>query len=287
MYQTIMNISFLTQNVSFVRSRHYMQNATAANHWYAFSRDKVKKLQAKLGNGFCLIINGSVMFNEAYIIPYDEFAKFYTDDYLDVVRGRWVGTIKNNQIKITAHGLPTKIISGGPFYNAFELLDTNENLSNAGISDQIVATKSSEPTQEDLQKIIAEFNDLFANVHPTKKITVSEKVSRPNAITDYLKQLHNYKCQLCGILGFKQQNGSFFAEAHHVIELHKLIPGSYCSDNIIVVCANCHRKLHYASVIYESIDHKKVAVTINGQSIWFVRNIISKKMPHNSSQILS
>jgi hypothetical protein len=98
-----MGSSFLSQNRAHVRLRHYMQKATADNHWYAFSRNRVQNLRAKFGKDFCLIIDGSAVQNDAYIIPYEQFATFYTDDYVDS-RGRWVGTIRNNQIKLTAPG---------------------------------------------------------------------------------------------------------------------------------------------------------------------------------------
>jgi 5-methylcytosine-specific restriction endonuclease McrA len=253
-----------------------MQNATADNHWYAFYLSRVQNYHARFGKDFCLIINGSKSQNDAYVIPYEECEGFYTEDYDD--KGRWVGTIRNNQIKLTCPGMPAKVFSGSLFYNAFKLLDTVENTSPIEIpgDQQLILTAENNPDLTALKALIEKFNALYASVSPIKKVVVSEKVSRPNAISDFVKQLHNYKCQLCGSLGFTQQNGSLYAEAHHILELHELIPGSYCSDNLIVVCANCHRKLHYANVKFESQSLKQVIAIISGQPFPFTRNIVSQ-----------
>jgi predicted HNH restriction endonuclease len=78
------------------------------------------------------------------------------------------------------------------------------------------------------------------------------------------------------VSGFQQEGGTKYAEAHHIIELHQLIPGSYCSDNIIVVCPTCHRKLHYALVKYDILSEEHVAVEIKGEKFSFTRNILPK-----------
>lgn len=272
-----MGISFLTENKSQVRSRHYMQNATADNHWYAFYRSRVENFRTQHGKDFCLIVNGSKSHNDAYVIPYKECETFYSEDYVDN-KGRWVGTIKNNQIKLTCPGRPAKVISGSPFYNAFELLDAVENSQSAEkIEDhQVILTETNDLDLAALKALIEKFNSLFSSVSPTKRVVVSDEVSRPNAISEFVKQLHNYKCQLCKTPGFRQQNGSLYAEAHHILELHLLIPGTYCSDNIVVVCPNCHRKLHYANVTYDLQSSERVAAVINGQQFPFDRNIITK-----------
>jgi 5-methylcytosine-specific restriction enzyme A len=114
-------------------------------------------------------------------------------------------------------------------------------------------------------------------VKPQKRVIVSEEVARPNAITDYLKSLQRYTCQICKSAGFAQRNGSLYSEAHHIIELHDLIPGSYCSDNIVIVCPTCHKKLHYANTAYSCINERAVRVTINKTRMDFERNIVAAK----------
>lgn len=47
------------------------------------------------------------------------------------------------------------------------------------------------------------------------------------------------------------------------------------SDNIIVVCPNCHRMLHYAEVSFLEASGAKVSGSINGTPFTFDRNILS------------
>jgi 5-methylcytosine-specific restriction endonuclease McrA len=119
------------------------------------------------------------------------------------------------------------------------------------------------------------FNVAYKDATPKKKITVSNQVSRPNSITDYLKRIRNYTCQICNEVGFFQRNGSRYIEAHHIIELHKLIPGALCSDNIIIVCATCHRKLHYAAISYKIENTSDISICIGNNHFNVERNIIS------------
>ncbi|WP_054259861.1 hypothetical protein [Propionispora sp. 2/2-37] len=41
--------------------------------------------------------------------------------------------------------------------------------------------------------------------------------------------------QICGAEGFVKHNGDRYIEAHHLVQI----------DNVILVCPNCHRELHY------------------------------------------
>ena len=54
----------------------------------------------------------------------------------------------------------------------------------------------------------------------------------------------NGKCECCGADGFIKEDGSIFLEVHHLRLLAK--NGSDTIKNAIALCANCHRKLHYA-----------------------------------------
>ncbi len=223
-----------------------------------------------------MVINGSETENDAYVLPYKVFKGFFTEDYLDH-RNRWNGTIKDNIIKLTltANNKPNKYLSVGAFYNAFSFLVSNLPDEN---EIHVVTTDSLEINLSNLQKLIQEFNEHYSSIAPEKRITVSERIARPNAITDYIKKIQKFTCQICKLPGFQQKNGSKYIEAHHIIELHDLIPGSYCSDNIITACPTCHRKLHYASVLYQTQNEQIVSVIINGQAYSFQRNVISEKV---------
>jgi hypothetical protein len=258
-----------------IKERHYVMNATASNHWYNFYSSRVNSYAKKYNGDFCLIINGSDGTGDAYILPFRVFRLFFTSDYLDQ-HNRWVGTIKGNRIRLTARSKRTKSQSVSDYYNAFALLDDSTQADDIlNDDDMSIVADHDELQLSDLQGLIARFNRLYASARPKKRIAVSESVARPNAITDYLKKILNYTCQICRTVGFQQTNGSLFIEAHHMIALHEMVDGSYCSDNIIVVCPACHRKLHYADVSYTARSEKKIRVTINGIKSDFERNIIT------------
>jgi 5-methylcytosine-specific restriction endonuclease McrA len=192
---------------------------------------------------------------------------------LDIIQIGWVG-LSVHTYKFTQ---PFSKHSLTGYFNAFGLLG---NVSESEGKKVVGESQTLYDVDKDVElphlgEHIMRLNTNFQNATPHKRITISEQIARPNAITDYLKRNQNYTCQICGELGFFQSNGKRYIEAHHIIELHKSIPGSYCSDNVVIVCANCHKKLHYARIEYVSIDERKIVLRINNVQYQFFRNIIS------------
>lgn len=142
--------------------------------------------------------------------------------------------------------------------------------------EQLPFPLDNEDEVSDLQRKIDDYNNRFKAVAPKKRKIISEQISRPGSITDHIKKLLDYTCQICNEQGFIQINGTRYIEAHHINELHKLIPGSYCSDNIVILCANCHRKIHFAEVVYTTPTESTVEVTINGCVYSFQRTITKR-----------
>jgi 5-methylcytosine-specific restriction protein A len=52
------------------------------------------------------------------------------------------------------------------------------------------------------------------------------------------------KCECCSADGFIKEDGTAYLEAHHLLPLSE--KGSDTPQNVIALCANCHRKFHYA-----------------------------------------
>ena len=71
----------------------------------------------------------------------------------------------------------------------------------------------------------------------------NEEYIRFKSIFLKLKQFYDSECQVCGIKHFSKNHG-VYSEVHH------LTPWSIDHDdtceNLVVICANCHRKFHYA-----------------------------------------
>jgi len=243
---------------------HYIRKAEAENWWFDFTQGEVLKYCAKFGDKFCMVLCGK---NDVYIMPYYEVASLFSENQLDD-RKRWMGTIENGFIRISHGG---KSISGSAYYNAYHLLDEFDPVDRELLALEVF---EGEENNTDLQKKIRAYNDRYSTTSPHKQHMMSERIARPGSIADYLKKLNEHKCQICREEGFLQANGTRYIEAHHIIELHRLISGSYCSNNVIIVCPTCHRMLHYANVSYEIMDAKNVNVIINGEVSSFARNVV-------------
>lgn len=234
-------MSFIASNRKELEITHYVRSATSENHWFDFSNKVVESYLASFGRDFCMIVNGSESEDDAYVLPYRIISEVLTEEGLDK-RGRWVGTIWKDVLRIHLTG---KSIVVSDFYNRFDLLDSqalNET------PEPVFSSNTKEGlSREQLSLYISDINKKFSSASPQKLVSISERIARPGALSRLVKQLQGYRCQLCGVHGFQMKNGSTYAEAHHLIELHRLVPGSLCSDNIVVVCAGCHRMLHYAS----------------------------------------
>lgn len=182
---------------------------------------------------------------------------------------RWLGTIKNDVLRIhgTNEGIPVL-----RYHNQFRYLDTEDiysavketksTYSHKGVIDDI-----------ELRKKIHYFNQKYQEIAPHKKHIISEQVARPGIITDHIKLLRNFTCQICGEKGFKKKSGSQYIEAHHIQELHNLLPGSYCSENIIIVCPTCHKKLHHADVNFLLLPSAQIMIKINNVEYIIERNL--------------
>lgn len=76
-----------------------------------------------------------------------------------------------------------------------------------------------------------------------------ETYERPSPITRYMKRARGTTCQLCGELGFMKRNGNRYCEVHHLFHLSKAPPPTCLGpEYIVVLCATCHRRMHYADI---------------------------------------
>lgn len=104
---------------------------------------------------------------------------------------------------------------------------------------------------------------------------IKERISRyieRGEIAKQIKKVTNYKCLVCEQLGenphsFKKKNGDFYIETHHVEQVSKLKKGSLSATNLITVCANHHRQLHYGNSELLNDDDQKFVFSIEGEEI--------------------
>ena len=65
----------------------------------------------------------------------------------------------------------------------------------------------------------------------------------------------------------KKRNGEFYVETHHIIPVSELEQGSLGTLNLLTVCANHHRQLHYGDVKLIENNDKCFEFTIDNQKI--------------------
>lgn len=125
----------------------------------------------------------------------------------------------------------------------------------------------------DTEKEIKKLEKKMKNKPPEIKQRISSFIER-GAISNKVKRLTNYKCLVCEALGenpysFEKTNGINYVETHHVEPVSTLKKNVLGIANLITVCANHHRQMHYgkSELINETekefefrIDNKQLIV---------------------------
>nr|WP_234943695.1 HNH endonuclease signature motif containing protein [Sinorhizobium meliloti] len=90
-------------------------------------------------------------------------------------------------------------------------------------------------------------------------------------------------CQALGqeSLGFRKKNGEPYVEAHHVMPVSLQQVGSLSATNIVTLCANHHREVHYGDVSV-SIGETEFSFLIAGKSLVIPRPKIAKSVGENA-----
>lgn len=127
---------------------------------------------------------------------------------------------------------------------------------------------------DDVSKV-AELERQALDQTPEGKQKTSIAIER-GPIGSAVKKATSHKCQICEALGlpphgFKKRNGIPYVEAHHVIPVFERQIGSLAASNILTLCANHHRQMHYGSVSIE-IGEKVFEIAIDGQQITLERH---------------
>ena len=140
-----------------------------------------------------------------------------------------------------------------------------------GLDFDDLGTEFSKINSDDLSSI----EDRYANAAPSVTERISRYIER-GPIGSEVKKATNYKCQICQSLGmpakgFRKRSGVYYVEAHHVVPIAGLVSGSLSARNVITVCANHHRQLHYGNVSVQDccdtfefeIDERRISVPKN------------------------
>ena len=99
---------------------------------------------------------------------------------------------------------------------------------------------------------LAELEKKYLHASPEVKEQLGKTIER-GPIGRLVKIATGFKCQLCDGLrldpvGFLKKNGEPYVEAHHVMPVLKKAIGSLSASNVMTLCANHHREMHYGAI---------------------------------------
>ncbi len=103
-------------------------------------------------------------------------------------------------------------------------------------------------SDEAIAKALAKIEAKIVTAPPERKVRLAFAIARNKTLSELIKRKAGYKCQKCGLPGFEKKNGGLYAEAHHDCELSQ--NGLDIAGNLTCLCANCHRKAHYAKHLF-------------------------------------
>ena len=99
---------------------------------------------------------------------------------------------------------------------------------------------------------LARLEERYLHAVPEVREQISRSIER-GPVGEHVKQANGFRCLVCAALGrdpigFRKANGDPYVEAHHVMPVARGEVGSLAVANVITVCANHHRQLHYGGV---------------------------------------
>ena len=207
--------------------KHYVLNATSHNQWVGFQETVIDKLKKKFGNEFYLVVWGNKQEeNDFYKIPFKKLKHLFTDEHKTTgnLKNRWTATIVDRHFLMHSN---SKL--------AIDINDDYGNLHKDFISGWV---------KDDLAYIELE-HEYFEG---EKKDRLSSYYERNPKLRSATIKEQGLTCKICGFNfeDFYGDVGIGFIEVHHLTPISILNPDQkLCPVNdMVVVCANCHRMFH-------------------------------------------
>ncbi|WP_409300323.1 HNH endonuclease [Peribacillus sp. SCS-155] len=118
---------------------------------------------------------------------------------------------------------------------------------------------------------IAKLEKKYGEAVPEVKERISKYIERGSIAQKY-KRRTGFKCQVCEALNlepysFKKTNGEYYVETHHIIPVSELQAGSLSTNNLLTVCANHHRQIHYGDFNLQEINKDKFIFKVDNKTI--------------------
>jgi hypothetical protein len=121
---------------------------------------------------------------------------------------------------------------------------------------------------------LAELEARYLRASPETRARVSKTIER-GPIGNLVKRANGYKCQLCEALGraaigFMKRNGEPYVEAHHAMPVSRKEIGSLAASNIMTLCPNHHREVHFGCVEVV-IGERAFTIMVDGKTVEIAR----------------
>jgi hypothetical protein len=94
-----------------------------------------------------------------------------------------------------------------------------------------------------------------------RHVQIAARIIRDLRVKERAASHRGPHCQICAYT-FRKHGGLWYYECHHIVPVSKGGPDS--DGNVLVLCANHHRQVHYADVAWPSGVTRPTEVVING-----------------------
>lgn len=121
------------------------------------------------------------------------------------------------------------------------------------------------PSKRDIDALIlriAEIDAENAARPPEFWDVIAQRYERDEELVRLMKTVRGHKCQICGF-SFLTKSGELYTECHHLEGLADA--GLDISSNLLIVCANHHRQLHYGIVSKKKHNSELLVIEIDGK----------------------
>jgi 5-methylcytosine-specific restriction protein A len=123
---------------------------------------------------------------------------------------------------------------------------SEDDATDREIDSEVEDRRKFAPSRGQLEKELDDLRKIIAKRGPERRAMVTRTESeykRFKRVVVVLKLIYNTSCQVCGSEHFETERG-VYSEVHHLLRWS--VTHDDAPENLVVLCANCHRKLHNA-----------------------------------------
>ncbi len=137
--------------------------------------------------------------------------------------------------------------------------------SSLGLRDGYVNALGTVQTPADVDRILAGLKARDTDEIPETTTAATKRIRRDAQVVMQLKRLYDGHCQVCDDT-FASTNGTNYCEAAHLVPIERRLPGIDSYQNIVILCATCHRKLDHGGMrVFWDAAKEKALVEWSGR----------------------